>query len=154
MLCLNSLFPPYILKCKPEFCNKEHMIRVTASSRSYLWWLYRAFPSSAAKYYNQSDFYVYYLMMSICRVISYVVGRGCFLWPVCFLCKSLLAFALLYFVLQAQTSLLFQVSRDFLLLHFNTLWWKGHLFGGVISRKSYRSSKNHSASSLALVFGA
>ena len=39
--------------------------------------------------------------------------------------KTLLAFALLHFVLQCQTCLSFQVSLDFLLLHSNTLWWKG-----------------------------
>ena len=29
---------------------------------------------------------------------------------------------------------------DFLLLHSSPLWWKGHLFGGVSSRRSYRFS--------------
>ena len=62
------------------------------------------------------------------RVISCIVGKGCLLWPVCSLDKALLAFALLHFVLQGQTCLLFQVSLDFLLLHYNPLWWKGHLF--------------------------
>ena len=33
----------------------------------------------------------------------------------------------LHFVLQSQTCPLFQVSLDFLLLHFNPLWWKGRL---------------------------
>ena len=42
--------------------------------------------------------------------------------------KTLLAFALLHFVHQGQTCLLFQVSLDFLLLYSNLLWWKGHLF--------------------------
>ena len=36
---------------------------------------------------------------------------------VCSLGKTLLAFALLHFVLQGQTCLLLQVSLDFLLLH-------------------------------------
>ena len=66
--------------------------------------------------------------MSMCRVISCVVGRGCLPWPVCSLGKTLLAFALLHFVLQGQTCLLLQVSIDFLLLHSRPLWWKGHLF--------------------------
>ena len=44
--------------------------------------------------------------MSMCRVFSCVVGRGCLLWPVHSLGKSLLAFALLLFVLQDQTCLL------------------------------------------------
>ena len=32
--------------------------------------------------YNQSDFGVDHLVMSMCRVFSCVVGRGCLLWPV------------------------------------------------------------------------
>ena len=40
--------------------------------------------------------------MSMCRVFSCVVGRGCLLWPVCSLGRILLAFALLHSVLQGQ----------------------------------------------------
>ena len=54
--------------------------------------------------------------------------KWCLLWPLCSLDKTLLAFALLHFVFQGQTCLLFRVSLDFLLLHFNPLWWKWHLF--------------------------
>ena len=43
----------------------------------------------------------------MCRVISWVVGKGCLLWPLCSLDKTLLAWALLHFVLQGQTCLLF-----------------------------------------------
>ena len=64
----------------------------------------------------------------MCRVVSWVVGAGCLLWPVCSLDKSLLSFALLHFVLQSQIYLLLQVSFDFLILHFNPLWWKEHFF--------------------------
>ena len=60
--------------------------------------------------------------MSKCRVFSCVVGRGCLLWSVCFLGKTLLAFALLHSVLQGQICLLFQVFLDFLLLHSSPLW--------------------------------
>ena len=56
-------------------------------------------------------------MMSICRVFSCVVGRGCLLWPVRSLGKTLLAFALIHSVLQGQICLLLQVFLDFLLLH-------------------------------------
>ena len=42
--------------------------------------------------------------------------------------KTLLAFALLHFVLQGQICLLLQVTLDFLLLHSNLLWWKRHVF--------------------------
>ena len=66
--------------------------------------------------------------MSMSRVISCVVGRGCWLWPVRSLGRILLAYALLHFVLQGQICLLLQVSLDFLLLHSSPLWWKGHVF--------------------------
>ena len=72
------------------------------------------------------------LVMSMCRVFSCVVGRGCFLWPVSSLSKTLLAFALLHSVFQGQICLLLQVFLDFLLLHSSPLWWKGHLFGVLI----------------------
>ena len=64
----------------------------------------------------------------MCRVLSCVVGRGCLLQPVCSLDKTLLTFALLHFVLQGQTCLLFQASLDFLLLHSGPIWWKRRLF--------------------------
>ena len=84
------------------------------------------------KEYNHSDFGIDHLVMSICRVFSCVVGRRCLLWAVCSLVKTLLAFALLYFVFQGQICLLLQVSLDIPLLHSNLLWWKGHLFGGLV----------------------
>ena len=54
--------------------------------------------------------------MSMCRVFSCFVERGCLLWPVSSLCKTLLAFALLHSALQGQICLLLQVFLDFLLL--------------------------------------
>ena len=50
--------------------------------------------------------------MSMCRVFSCVVGRGCLLWPVHSLGKILLVFALLHSVLQGQICLLLQVFFD------------------------------------------
>ena len=73
------------------------------------------------KEYNQSDFGIDHLVMSMYRVFSCVVGRGCLLWPVHFLGKTLLAFALLHSVLQGQMCLLLQVFPDFLLLHSSPL---------------------------------
>ena len=55
--------------------------------------------------------------MSMYRVDSWFVGKGYFLWPVCSFNKTLLAFALLHFVLQGQPCLLLQLSLDSLLLH-------------------------------------
>ena len=48
--------------------------------------------------------------MSMCRVFSCVVGRGCLLRPVHFLDKTLLAFALLCFVFQGHICLLHSMS--------------------------------------------
>ena len=65
--------------------------------------------------------------MSICRVIPCVFGKGCLLWPVCSLDNTLLTFALLRFVLQGQTYLLFGKLLDSCCA-LQPLWWKGHLF--------------------------
>ena len=85
--------------------------------------------ANCCKEYNQSDFGVDHLVMSMCRVFSCVVGRGCLLWPVHFLGKILLVFALFHSAFQGQICLSLQVFLDFLLLHFSPLYWKGHLFG-------------------------
>ena len=109
----------------------------------------QSFSNFGCKEHNQSYFSIDHLVMSICRVVSSVFGKGCLLWPECSLNKTLLAFALLHFVLQGQTCLLFQVYLDFLLLHSNPQWWKWHL-SHVCSRKSCNSSWNLSiAASLA-----
>ena len=71
--------------------------------------------------YNHSGFGIEHLVMSMCRVFSCVVGRGCLLWPVRSLGKTLLAFHLLQFVLQGQICLLLHVFLDFLLLHSSLL---------------------------------
>ena len=49
---------------------------------------------------GKADFSIDHLVMSMCRILSCAVGRGCLLWAVCSLGKTLLAFALLHFVLQ------------------------------------------------------
>ena len=99
-------------------------------AQSCFCWVYRASASDCIgfKEYNQSDFCVDHLVMSMCSVVSFVVGRGCLLWPEHSLGKTLLAFVLLHFLFQRQTCLLLQVSLDFLLLHSSPLWWKRHLF--------------------------
>ena len=65
---------------------------------------------------------------SMCRVFSCVFGRGCLLWPVRSLGKTLLAFALLHSVFQGQICLWPKAFLDFLLWHSSPLWWKGRLF--------------------------
>ena len=81
----------------------------------------KSFSIFGCKEYNQSDFGVDHLVMSMCRVFSCVVGRGCLLWPVHSLGRTLLAFTLLHSVLQGQICLLLQVFPDFLLLHSSPL---------------------------------
>ena len=57
--------------------------------------------------------------MSMCRVFSCVVGRGCLLWPVCSLGKTLLAFALLHSILHSILKAKFSCySRCFLTSYF------------------------------------
>ena len=95
---------------------------------------------------NHSDLGIHHLVMSMCRVVSWV-GKGGLLWPACSRDKTLLAFALLHFSFQGQTCLFFQVSLDFLLLHSSLLWWKELLFlvlilGSVIGL--YRTGNNFS----------
>ena len=87
-------------------------------------------------------------MMSMCRVLSCVVGRGCLLLPVHSLGKTLLAFDLLRFVLQGQICLLLQVFFFFLLptFAFQSPKMKRTSFLGVSSRRSCRSSLNCSIS--------
>ena len=103
------------------------MIWATVSSRFCNHWLYRASPSMAAK-----NIINLILILTIwlcpCAESFLVLLEECLLWPVCSLDKTPIAFAVLHFVLQEQTCLLLQVSPDFLLLHSNPLWWKGHLF--------------------------
>ena len=90
--------------------------------------------------------------MSMFKGISYVVWRGCLLWPVCYLGKTLLTFVLLHFVLQGQTSC---YSRYLLTSYFCIpLPYDGKdIIFGVSFRRSCRSLYKLSTScSSALVF--
>ena len=91
----------------------------TVSSQSCFCWLYKVSPSSAAK-----NIINLILVLTIwwcsCVVFSCFVGRRCLLWPVRSLGKTLFAFALLHFVFQGQICPLFQLSLDFLVLHFSS----------------------------------
>ena len=97
--------------------------------------------SFGCKQYNPSGFNVDHLVMSMCRVFSCVVGRGCFLWPVHSLCKILLAFALLHFVLQGQVkfacySMYLLISYFCIPVPYNE---KGHLFWVLVLECLHRS---------------
>ena len=136
---------PYFLQFKLEFCNNEFVISATVSSWSCFCWLWRASPFLAEKkIVNQ----ISVLTIWWCQCVE--LSLGLLEKVVCYdlfvlLTKLLLSVALLHYVLQGQTCLLFQVSFDFLLLHSNLLWWKGHLFFfGVTSKKSCRNSYNQS----------
>ena len=119
---------PYFLQLKSKFCNKEFMVWVTVNSWSCFFLTVWSFSMFSCKADNQSDFRIDHLVMSMRTAISCIVARGCLLWPVHSLGKTLLAFALPHFVLQEQTCLLLRVSLDFVFLHSSSLWWKGRLF--------------------------
>ena len=107
------------------------MIWATLSSQSYFCWFYRASPSFAVKnIINLTSVLIIWWYPYV--VFSCVVERGCLLWLVHSVGKTLLAFALLHSVLQGQIYLLLQVFLDFLLLHSSPLWWKGHLLAVLV----------------------
>ena len=86
---LNGLvvFPTFF-NFKPKFCNTELMIWATVSSRAYFCCLYRTAPSLAAK--NIINLIsVLTIWWCLCVESSRVVGRGCLLWPMCCLGKTL-----------------------------------------------------------------
>ena len=83
---------PYFVQFTSEFGNKEFMIWATVSSQSCFCWLYRPSPSLAAK--NIINLTLVLTIWWCPCVESCVVGRGCLLWPVHSLGKTLLAFHL------------------------------------------------------------
>ena len=91
-------------------------------------WLESSMEDFGIDHLVMEDFAIDHLVMSMCRVISCVIGRGCLLWPVCSFGKTLLAIALLHFVIQGQSWLLLQIFLDFLFFHSSLQRWKGHLF--------------------------
>ena len=103
----------------------EFMIWATVSYWSSFCWMYRAYPSSTAK--NIINLISVMTTWWCPCVESCVVGRGCLLWPVHFIGKTPLAFALLHFVLQGQVSC-YSKYLDFLLLPSSLLWWNDIFF--------------------------
>ena len=99
-------------------------------------------PSSIFGYkeYNQSDFSVDHLVMSMYKVFSCVVGRGCLLRPVRSLGNSLLAFDLLHFF-TARLNLTVLPGISWLpTFSFQSPIMKRTSFLGVNYRRSCRSS--------------
>ena len=117
------------------------MIWPTVNSRSCFCCLYRGSPSLATK--NIINLIsVSTLSWYPCVEFSLGLLEKGVSHDQCVLFTKLLAFALLLFVLQGQTGLLFQVSLDFLLLHSNPQWTIRHLFC-VLVLEVFRSSQNH-----------
>ena len=119
---------PYFLQFKPEFCNKEFMIWATISPRSYFCWLHRASPSLAAK-----NIICLILILAIwwCpHVESFLVllEKGVYYGQCVLLTKFCWPLSCFILYSKARLNLLFWVSLNFLFLHPNLLWWKGHLF--------------------------
>ena len=93
------------------------MIWARVSSWSCFCWLYRASPSLAAK--NIINL-ISVLTIWWCPCVDsslVLLEEGVLLWPVHFLGKTLLVFALLHSTFQGKICLLLQVFLDFLLLH-------------------------------------
>ena len=86
-----------------------------------LCWLY-SFSIFGCKEYNQSDFSIDYLMMSI----PCVVGKGCLLWSVYSLVKTVSLCPAPFCT--PRPNLFVTLGISWLLsLHSKPLWWKGHL---------------------------
>ena len=92
--------------------------------------------------FNQFDFSTDHLVMSMCKV-SCVAGRGYLLWPLCFLGKSLLAYALLHFVLPRSNQSQIYLDVRYLLTSYFCIPVPRHQkksFFDVNSKRSYRSA--------------
>ena len=75
-----------------------------------------------------ADFGIDHLVMSLCRFVSWVVGKGCCMTNVLSWQNSV-SLCPTSFCTPKPNLLLFQVSLKFLLLHSDPLWWKEHLSG-------------------------
>ena len=126
------------------------MIWAIVSSQSFFCRLYRASPFGC-KEYSQSDFCIDHLMMSMCRVFSWVVGRGCLLWPVCSLGKTLLAFGLLHSVLTPRPNLTVIPRISWLpIFAFQSPMMKRTSIFGVSSRRVFTEPFNFSFFSISV----
>ena len=129
---------PYFLQFKPLFSNKEFIICAIVSSQSCFCWLYIASPSLAAKKIINLISVLTIWWCPCGASFPVFVGRRCLLWPTRSLNKTLLAFALLHFILQVQIFLLFLVSLDFL-LSIPVPYDEKDICFGVSYRRSWRS---------------
>ena len=81
--------------------------------------------------------------MSMCRVVSCVTGRGCLLWPVHSVGKTVSLWPASFCNQFVRPNLPVIPGVSWLLLLYSSPpWWKGHLFFfGVRSRRSCRSQR-------------
>ena len=106
------------------------------SSSSSFCWLYRASPSLAAKnIINLVSLLTIWLCLRV--ELSRVFGRGCLLWPVHSLGKTLLAFALLHFVFPRPNLPVTSGISWLPTFAFQSPMMKRTSFFGVSSRRCY-----------------
>ena len=99
------------------------MIWATVSSQSCFGCLYRVSPSLAAKNILSLISVLTIWWCPLFRAFSFVVGKGCLLWSVCSLGKTILTFALLHSVLQGKLCQLLQVEKE-MTTHSSILAWR------------------------------
>ena len=129
---------PHFLQFKSEFGNTEFMIWATVSSRSCFCWMYRAFPSLAAK--NIINM-ISMLNTWWCPYVesSLVLLKEGVCYDQCVLLAKLLAFARFIPYSKAKFacySTCFLTSYFFIPVTYNAK----DIFFGVCTRRSYRSS--------------
>ena len=129
---------PHLLQFSSEFWKKELMIWSTVSFQSCFCWLYN-FSIFGCKEYNQSDFSIDHLVVSMCRVISCVVGRRCLLWPVRSLGKTVSLCPASFCTPRPNLPIIPGMSW-LPTFAFQSPMMKRTSFLGVSSRRSYRSS--------------
>ena len=135
---------PYFLQFKPEFCNKNSRsepqsipsLVFTYSIEILQLWLQKNNNNKSDFGIDQNALYAWW-----CPCIESSLGFLARVFAMTSLVsgQTLLAFALLHFILQGQTGLVVQVSLDFIYLQSNILWLKRHLSFNVSSRRCCRS---------------
>ena len=76
---------------------------------------------------NQSDFGIGHLVMSMCRVIAWVVGKECLLWSACSLHKTVILFPASFCTVRQNLLVILGISW-LPTFAFKSLMMKKHLF--------------------------
>ena len=131
------------------------MIWVTVNPSLFLLNVYSC-STFGCKEYNQSDFGIDHLVISMCRAVSCVVGRRHLLWPVCSLGTTVSLCPASFCTPRPNLSVTPGSSRlPTFAFQYPMIKRTSFFFLGVSSGRSCRSSQNHSTSaSSALVVGA